>query len=211
MRFLWQSIDDGIFGRETNVIAMRLGPGKHLKGRTLLGGIVSPEKFDYFHEVNSWHYALSGMYDISMGSDIVHHQHRTRTFWNSRVSRRSYKRACNQLAASLEIRLSRITSKGRTGSALGQEIYRLGNQWGLCWQRCQRLTDYCCEGWWRVGYYRYQEVSDCTCFCCAINLSSTASYLFRWITNGTFADYFTTGCKTEVYSFGWLFPSWLNV
>jgi len=30
---------------------MRLGPGKHLKGRTLLGGIVDPEKFDYFHEV----------------------------------------------------------------------------------------------------------------------------------------------------------------
>jgi hypothetical protein len=31
---------------------MRLGPGKHLKGRTLLGGVVSPEEFDYFHEVS---------------------------------------------------------------------------------------------------------------------------------------------------------------
>ncbi len=31
---------------------MRLGPGKHLKGRTLMGGIVKPEEFDYFHEVN---------------------------------------------------------------------------------------------------------------------------------------------------------------
>jgi hypothetical protein len=30
---------------------MRLGPGKHLKGRTLMGGIVKPEEFDYFHEV----------------------------------------------------------------------------------------------------------------------------------------------------------------
>jgi len=36
--------------RETNVIAMRLGPGKHLKGRKLLGG-VEPEEFDYFYEV----------------------------------------------------------------------------------------------------------------------------------------------------------------
>ena len=30
---------------------MRLGPGKHLKGRKLMGGIVTPEVFDYFHEV----------------------------------------------------------------------------------------------------------------------------------------------------------------
>jgi len=36
---------------ETNIIAMRLGPGKHLQGRTLMGGIVKPEEFDYFHEV----------------------------------------------------------------------------------------------------------------------------------------------------------------
>ncbi|KAI0049781.1 acyl-CoA dehydrogenase NM domain-like protein [Auriscalpium vulgare] len=31
--------------------AMRLGPGKHLKGLTLMGGIVKPEEFDYFHEL----------------------------------------------------------------------------------------------------------------------------------------------------------------
>lgn len=37
--------------RETNIIAMRLGTGKHLKGRTLMGGIVTPEEFDHFHEV----------------------------------------------------------------------------------------------------------------------------------------------------------------
>ena len=29
---------------------MRLGPGKHLKGLTLMGGLVKPEEFDYFHE-----------------------------------------------------------------------------------------------------------------------------------------------------------------
>lgn len=27
---------------------------------------------------------------------------------------------------------------------------------------------------------------------------SLLTVIFRWITNGTFADYFTTGCKTEV-------------
>lgn len=30
---------------------MRLGPGKHLKGRKLMGGLVTPEEYDYFHEV----------------------------------------------------------------------------------------------------------------------------------------------------------------
>ena len=34
-----------------NIPAMRLGPGKHLKGRTLLGGTITPEEFDHFHEV----------------------------------------------------------------------------------------------------------------------------------------------------------------
>lgn len=34
-----------------NIPAMRLGPGKHLKGRTLLGGVITPEEFDHFHEV----------------------------------------------------------------------------------------------------------------------------------------------------------------
>ncbi|KAG8731348.1 hypothetical protein FRC11_004442, partial [Ceratobasidium sp. 423] len=33
-----------------NVHAMRLGPGKHLKGRILMEGAVKPEEFDYFHE-----------------------------------------------------------------------------------------------------------------------------------------------------------------
>jgi hypothetical protein len=40
-----------LVGRETNIIGMRLGPGKHLKGRSLLGGVITPEEFDHFHEV----------------------------------------------------------------------------------------------------------------------------------------------------------------
>ncbi|KAH9481447.1 Acyl-CoA dehydrogenase apdG [Psilocybe cubensis] len=34
-----------------NLHAMRMGPGKHLKGLELMGGIVKPEEFDYFHEM----------------------------------------------------------------------------------------------------------------------------------------------------------------
>ncbi|KIK63162.1 hypothetical protein GYMLUDRAFT_483557 [Collybiopsis luxurians FD-317 M1] len=36
---------------ELEIHAMRLGPGKHLRGRKLMGGIVKPEEFDYFHEL----------------------------------------------------------------------------------------------------------------------------------------------------------------
>ncbi|KAF2096895.1 acyl-CoA dehydrogenase family protein [Rhizodiscina lignyota] len=36
---------------ETNILAMRMGPGKHLHGRQLLGGVVQGEEFDYFHDL----------------------------------------------------------------------------------------------------------------------------------------------------------------
>ncbi|KAH7928080.1 acyl-CoA dehydrogenase NM domain-like protein [Leucogyrophana mollusca] len=36
---------------QLNIHAMRMGPGKHLKGLTLMGGVVTPEEFDYFHEL----------------------------------------------------------------------------------------------------------------------------------------------------------------
>jgi hypothetical protein len=36
---------------ELNMHAMRMGPGKHLQGRVLMNGLVTPEEFDYFHEV----------------------------------------------------------------------------------------------------------------------------------------------------------------
>ncbi|KAG8908341.1 hypothetical protein FRB99_007268 [Tulasnella sp. 403] len=44
-----QSVVDAM--AEMNINAMRLGPGKHLKGLKLMGGIVQPEEFDYFHEL----------------------------------------------------------------------------------------------------------------------------------------------------------------
>lgn len=35
---------DGHNNSEINLHAMRMGPGKHLKGRTLMGGLVKPEE-----------------------------------------------------------------------------------------------------------------------------------------------------------------------
>ncbi|TCD64283.1 hypothetical protein EIP91_004291 [Steccherinum ochraceum] len=36
---------------EVEMHAMRMGPGKHLQGRTLMNGLVTPEEYDYFHEL----------------------------------------------------------------------------------------------------------------------------------------------------------------
>jgi hypothetical protein len=44
-----QAVIDAMAALELH--AMRMGPGRHLKGRTLMNGIVTPEEFDYFHEV----------------------------------------------------------------------------------------------------------------------------------------------------------------
>ena len=41
---------NSVYIREMNIHAMRLGPGKHLKGLVLMSGLVKPEEFDYFHE-----------------------------------------------------------------------------------------------------------------------------------------------------------------
>ncbi|KAJ7127072.1 acyl-CoA dehydrogenase [Mycena epipterygia] len=44
-----QSVFDAM--ARTNILAMRLGPGPHLKGRVLMDGLVKPEEFNYFHEL----------------------------------------------------------------------------------------------------------------------------------------------------------------
>ena len=36
---------------ETNILALRLGPGKHLHSRKILGGAVEGKEVDYFHDL----------------------------------------------------------------------------------------------------------------------------------------------------------------
>ncbi len=46
-------ISQGLIDRmaETNILAMRLGPGSHLHGRRLLEGVIKGEEFEYFHDL----------------------------------------------------------------------------------------------------------------------------------------------------------------
>lgn len=46
--YISQSLVDKM--ADAGILAMRLGPGKHLHGKTLLGGVAG-EKFDYFHDM----------------------------------------------------------------------------------------------------------------------------------------------------------------
>jgi hypothetical protein len=50
---------------------MRMGPGKHLQGRKLMGGLVKPEEFDYFHEVFSYSYTTHPLQHLHISQFII--------------------------------------------------------------------------------------------------------------------------------------------
>ena len=62
-----------LVGRETNIIGMRLGPGKHLKGKTLLGGVITPEEFDHFHEVSIGASLICYLSPSNLTAGLAHH------------------------------------------------------------------------------------------------------------------------------------------
>ena len=186
---------------------MRLGPGKHLQGRSLMGGIVKPEEFDYFHEVHliAWHWVLL------LNFYPVHHSRWAGTRQQQSCRRRIAGWSCNRPPTHLELRFTRTPSQScpwcmtppsstvtnlvdsfrRTGTG-GEEVYCSGNQWSFCWKWRWRAPNDCCSGWRLLGCNWHEEVQQC------LLIARIYSSWDRWITNGTFADYFTTGCKTDV-------------
>ncbi|OCH95412.1 acyl-CoA dehydrogenase [Obba rivulosa] len=142
---------------ELNMHAMRMGPGKHLKGLTLMNGLVKPEEFDYFHE-------------LIISQEIV------------RCGARGYGDALN---AGCVIGLPPVLNFGspELKSRLVPEIFS-GKKF-IC-----------------------LAVSEAHAGSDVFGLQTTATKTEdgkhwiitgtkKWITNGTFADYFTVGCKTE--------------
>ncbi|KAG5341015.1 hypothetical protein C0989_012219 [Termitomyces sp. Mn162] len=147
---------------KANIIAMRLGPGKHLKGRTLLGGVIKPEEFDYFHE------------------GIIH----------AELARVSSRAVVDGLLAGVVIGVPPILNYG------SQEL------------RTKVISD-------ALSGKKYVALAISEAFAGSdvSGLQTTAvrdgDYWIvtgtkKWITNGTFADYFTTGCRTEVRYHTWL-------
>ncbi|KAH9483021.1 Acyl-CoA dehydrogenase apdG [Psilocybe cubensis] len=140
---------------ETNIIAMRMGPGKHLKGRTLMGGIVKPEEFDYFHE------------------GIIH----------AELARVSSRAVVDGLLAGLVIGLPPILNYGNP------ELYDKVVNETLSGKKFLALAISEAFAGSDVGGLQTTAVRDGDYWI----VTGTK----KWITNGTFADYFTTGCKTE--------------
>ena len=140
-----------------NILAMRLGPGKHLHGRKLLGD-VGGERFDAFH-------------------DLVVAQE-----------------------------LTRANARGfQDGNMAGMMIsLTAARQWLNDQVLLERITNECLSGKKTICL----AVSEAFAGSDVAGIQTTASktadgkhYVVngtkKWITNGVFADYFVTGCKTE--------------
>ncbi|KAG6853175.1 hypothetical protein C0991_006353, partial [Blastosporella zonata] len=140
---------------EANIIAMRLGPGKHLHGRTLLGGVVQPEEFDYFHE------------------GIVH----------AELARVSSRAVVDGLLAGLVIGVPPVLNYG------SPELKAKVIPDALSGKKYVALAISEAFAGSDVGGLQTTAVRDGDFW--------VVTGTKKWITNGTFADYFTTGCRTE--------------
>ncbi|KAK7454632.1 hypothetical protein VKT23_011385 [Stygiomarasmius scandens] len=151
--------DQKVFDKmaELNIHAMRMGPGKHLQGRTLMGGLVKPEEFDYFHELiitqELARCGARGYGDGLLGGKVIGLPP-VLNFGSEELKARIVP---DILAGKKFICLA--ISEAQAGSdVMGLQTKAVKTEDGKHW---------------------------------IINGSK------KWITNGTFADYFTVGCKTE--------------
>ncbi|KAJ3553957.1 hypothetical protein NM688_g3350 [Phlebia brevispora] len=140
---------------EMNIPAMRLGKGKHLKGRTLMGGIVTPEDYDHFHEL-ILNYELArlgtrGYMDGLLAGEVIG----LPPVLNFGSPELQAKVVPEVLSGKKFICLA-ITEAfaGSDVAGLQTTAVRDGDEWVITGTK-------------------------------------------KWITNGTFADYFTVGCKTD--------------
>ncbi|KAJ6619673.1 acyl-CoA dehydrogenase [Mycena sp. CBHHK59/15] len=148
-----QSVFDAM--ARTNILAMRLGPGPHLKGRVLMGGIVKPEEFDYFHE-------------LIMAQE------------GTRFNSRGY---LDGLGGGTYIGLPPIINFGQPAirEKIIEEVFA-GKK-----LVCLAITE----------AFAGSDVAGLKCFAKKTDKGWVVTGTKKWITNGTMADYFTVGCKTE--------------
>ncbi|KAJ3514588.1 hypothetical protein NLJ89_g2288 [Agrocybe chaxingu] len=138
-----------------NIIAMRLGPGPHLKGLELMGGIVKPEEFDYFHE-------------LIMGQETA------------KINARGYN---DGLGGGTYIGLPPIMNFGKPAlrNKIVPEVFG-GKK--LC---ALAITE----------AFAGSDVAGLKCHAKKVDGGWRVTGTKKWITNGTFADYFTVGCRTD--------------
>jgi len=142
---------------DNGINAMRLGPGKHLEGYNLIGGI-EPGKFDYFHE-------------LVLNQELV----------------RTHGRACNDgFLGGMVIGLPPVLNFSRNTS-LRDRVMRecFSGEKSICLAISEAFAG--------------SDVAGIRTT--AVKSADGAHYVVngtkKWITNGNWADYFTTAVKTE--------------
>ncbi|KAF7716768.1 Acyl-CoA dehydrogenase family protein [Penicillium ucsense] len=143
---------------ETNILAMRLGPGKHLHGRSILGGVIDGKEFDYLH-------------DMIVTQEMV--RANARGFQDGNMAGMAISlTAVQQWLHNQELK-ERVTAEVLSGQK----------------KMCLAITE-AFAGSDVAGLKTTAEKTPDRKF---YIVNGTK----KWITNGMFADYFVTGCRTE--------------
>lgn len=143
---------------ETNLLAMRLGPGKHLHGRTLLGGIVDGREFDYLH-------------DLIIAQEFI--RANARGFQDGNMAGMMISLTAVQQWLRNEALRKQVTDEVLSGKK----------------KMCLAITE----------AFAGSDVAGLRTT--ARKTPDGKHYIIngtkKWITNGMFADYFVTGCRTQ--------------
>ncbi|KAI0749533.1 acyl-CoA dehydrogenase NM domain-like protein [Daedaleopsis nitida] len=142
---------------DLGILAMMMGPGKHLKGRKLMGGMLQPEEFDHF-------------YELVLAQEFT------------RPSCRGYRDGHNSGAT---IGLPPVINFGSPGirDRVVEEVLTGKKFMSLAISEAFAGSD--------VSGLRTTAKKTPDGKHWIINGTK------KWITNGTFSDYFTVGCKTD--------------
>ncbi|KAF9468149.1 peroxisomal acyl-CoA-dehydrogenase [Collybia nuda] len=140
-----------------NVHAIRLGPGEHLKGRSIMGGSVKPEEVDYFHELimsqEMSRIHARGYHDGAAGGNMIGLP-AIKNFARPEIR----DRVLTEVLDGKKMVALAITEAFAGSDVAGTKTFAKKSADGKYW-----------------------------------SVTGTK----KWITNGTFADYFVTGCRTE--------------
>ncbi|KAG6857225.1 hypothetical protein H0H87_007644 [Tephrocybe sp. NHM501043] len=136
------------------LIAMRLGPGKHLQGRVLMNGLVKAEEFDYF-------------YELIMAQEVA------------RINARGY---FDGSGGGTYIGLPPVMNFGKPAirDKVMEEVFS-GKKF-----ICLAISE----------AFAGSDVAGLKCFAKRVKDGGRDGWV-KWITNATFADYFTVGCRND--------------
>ncbi|KAL0954861.1 hypothetical protein HGRIS_003797 [Hohenbuehelia grisea] len=157
------------------ILAMRMGPGKHLKGMELMGGAVKPEEFDYFHElIVTQELVRSGQRGYGDG------------FLSGSVI--GLPPVLNFATPEVKAKVVPDVFSGKKLICLAiSEAFAGSDVAGLktTAQKSEDGKHWTINGAPNILYETF------------LTLTHSSLGTKKWITNGTFAHYFTVGCKTD--------------